>query len=349
MGRCTGCGNSLPAGARFCPLCGASAASGTPTQSMPAQPQVTQQSNTPYHSPSPYAGATAYGQDAPNNKGKIALAAGGGIIAVAIALFLLLKASGVLGAKPTETTAGSVLTAPQTVPNPAPVLQAPPVAAPSVKAPVLAPPKPVQNPMPEDVIAYLRWLKQFEKARRALKAKNEADLALVLGEMIKAPLEAVMKWDDPNAPTAMPTIRPETWQKLNGISDEWNKANALFQTYPPPNPCAPLAGSYQRMLQTVIGTQVKLTTTLATTLKSLEGTNGNANTDVQRTLQELYAEQNRKHMSRASDDAFVAADDALNRLRNQYTSMPEDIDKNHFNIADESRVSVPQAPMMPGM
>jgi hypothetical protein len=313
---------------------------------MPAQPQVTQQSNTPYQ-PSPY-GATNYGE-APNNKGKIALAAGGGIIAVAIALFLLLKASGVLGAKPTETTAGSVLTAPQTVPNPAPVLQAPPVAAPSVKAPILAPPKPVLNPMPEDVIAYLRWLKQFEKARRALKAKNEADLALVMGEMIKAPLDAVMKWDDPNAPTAMPVIKPETWQKLNGISDEWNKANGLFQSVTPPNACVPLGQAYQQMLATIVATQVKLTTTLATTLKAIQGNGGNANSDVQQTLQDLYAEQNRKHMSRASDESFMSADDALNRLRNQYTSMPEDIDKNHFNIADESRVSVPQAPIMPGM
>jgi hypothetical protein len=344
MARCTGCGNALPAGARFCPLCGASSTAGTPTQSMPA-PQVTPQGNA--YGQNPYA-ASAYAEPTPNKR-KIALAAGGGVLAIAIALFFLLKAAGVLGAKPTETTAGSVLTAPQTVPNPAPVLNAPKVTTPEVKAPVLAPPKAVENPMPDDIIRYLRWLKQFEKARRALKAKNEADLALVMGEMIKAPLDAVMKWDNPDAPTAMPVIRPETWQKLNGIADEWNKANALFQSNPPPNACVPLALSYKNMLSTVIGTQVKLTSMLSTSLKSLQQTNGTPSADIQQTLQELYAEQNRKHMSRASDRSFVDANTALDTLRSQYTSMPDDINKANFDIEDESRVSVPNAPMMPGM
>jgi hypothetical protein len=349
MARCTSCGNALPQGARFCPLCGTSSVTGTPTQSMPAQPpQVTQQ--IPYQQPSLRPGATVGGYEAPaSNKTKVALAAGAGTIVVALALFLLLKASGVLGAKPTETTAGSVLTAPQTIPNPAPVLQAPQVTPPSVKAPILTPPKAVENPMPDDIIAYLRWLKKFESARRSLKAKHEADLALVMAEMIKSPLEAVMKWDDVNAPTAMPVIKPETWAKLNGIQSDWNQANALFQTYPPPNPCVPLGLAYKNMLTTVIGTQVKLTSTLATTLKAIQGNNGNPTGDVQQTLQELYAEQNRKTMSRESDDAFANADSALNQLRDQYTSMPEDIDKRHFDIADESKVRVPTAPVMPGM
>ena len=172
--RCSGCGAQLAANSRFCSLCG--------RESSPVA-ATTGNSRTPTGNPLPGGAYAPPGTGYGGGKRNVALAATGGAIAVALALFLLLRAAGVLGAQGTNAPSAAVLTAPKTNPVAAPILNAP-ATEPSA-APILSPPGSKDIAMPEDVVAYLRWLKKFEAARRSLANRQEAKLTLILTNMIK--------------------------------------------------------------------------------------------------------------------------------------------------------------------
>lgn len=344
MGKCPGCGAQLAKGARFCSLCGTAIANSTLT-SQPNPPSQTMMPSRPTSSPT--AGYTPPVASTNGRSGKT-LWITGGAISLALVLFLLLKASGVLGAKSTETPTAAVLSAPQTRVVDAPVLNAPPVKAP--EAPVLTAPAMKGNPMPEDVIAYLRWLKRFEAARRSLTSRGAAQLLLTYANMVKGPLEDLMKEPDQQSnEVKINTNKSET--EVSSIIQEWNKATGLFQSYPPPNPCAALATSYNSMLVTVVQQQLKLLNIMTDTLGKASESGGKPTTDITQVLTQLMDENNNKHMSRAADNTLTTANGALDAVRNQYTDIPEDIDRNHFDIKEESSVNIPSVglPAVPGL
>ena len=332
MPRCTGCGNEAPASARFCPLCGKAVG---PTAAAPASVV-----------PASY-GA---GVPAPGNNGaaKIAIASLVGLLAVGAATFALVKASGVLGAKQTQIPASGVLTAPAVQTVQAPVLNAPQVKAPSVPnvtAPVLQAPTVAGNPMPADVIAYLRWLKQFEAARRDLQNRSEAQAIVALTEGQKHQLEGLMK--EPDEQKQGDTASKESAKNIASINQEWNNAASIFRQKMPPDACASLATSYNTMFGTVVS-QMGQILQIALSISS-PSQNPNQSNNMQQMLQKLIGEANNKGMSHSADAAFADANNALNAVRNQYTSMPADIDSAHFDIKTESNVAVQSVPISPGL
>lgn len=300
-------------------------------------------------------GQYAAAEPASGGKSKTPLIIGGSAVAGAIVLVLVLKASGLLGAKQTAAPAAGVLAAPQTQTAPAPILQAPRVDAPKPTAPVLTPPKGNENPMPDDVVAWLRWLKKVEAYRRQLKGDSDAQLIMAYMEMIKAPLQEMMKEPDEIKDSNM--VPKQAFAQMNALNQKWNQLAGVFQAGPQPpdwpagrpnlpEPCAPVAGAYNRMLGTVVSQQAQLLQLAQAGFQSVKP-DGGATPDVQNILSRLYGESANKGMSHAADATFVDSDSSLNALRDRYTSMPPDIDRYHFDIKDESKVSVPNAPSMP--
>ena len=304
MAKCRGCGSELPPVARFCPLCG---------QTAPL--------------PSP---ATARGlSDAPGPSGgdagrrKIALAAAAGATLIAIAAFLFVRASGILAApQPSVSSGGGILNAPSPNSVPAPILTPPAPAAP--QAPVLDVPKNAQNPMPEDVVRYLRWLKKFEEYRRNLEYKGMSELTVFTQQATTGALQGLLNAD----PTGEPTpVKPEN-NPVVGIGrviQDWNVAAQQFQRVPPPNPCATLASNYNQALTAGVAQMSSIQGMLTGALQSLQGSNGQATSVSKDTLTELYKQKSTRAGSVNVDTAYSQANAALDALRAQYTTMPEDI------------------------
>jgi hypothetical protein len=346
MARCTGCGSQLAANARFCSLCGKEAVPPTvmggntpsPTQPPRPNPQVTQYPTGQYVT-GQYPGAIA---ENPNQKRNLAIAGGIGALLAALALFLILRATGVLGAKPTEVNGGTVLNAPETKPVAAPVLNAPPVKAPEVNAPVLAPPKSKDNPMPEDVVAYLRWLKQFDAARRKLEHQGVAAYMQLPIQLTKYMMD---EFDENNAGQPKPQ-RNRIADDIGYVVQQMNEATGKFQQYPPPNPCAPLATAYLGSLATKTRQMAQMQGMVTTIFRSIDSS-GNSNESAQQMLPQLMQEMQSKTMSTEADAADTAATDALNTLRGQYTSMPADV--RDFSIKPVDTNLDPKNVMPPGL
>jgi hypothetical protein len=231
----------------------------------------------------------------------------GGAITLALVLFLLLKASGVLAAKKTDIPDAAVLAAPQTKVADAPILAAPETKQP--EAPVLAPPTIVGNPMPEDVIAYLRWLKKFDAARKSLEGRSEAQVMLTMTSMMVDPLKQAMNYDS-NQSDLKP-LSPERETEISGLIQEWNKAAQLFQSVNPPNPCATLAANYNGMLTSVIQQQSKLLGLIMDIVKNTSGNSDQSTDTLKKMLPSLVDENKNKYMSKEIDSAFANSDDAL--------------------------------------
>ncbi|GAB4466999.1 MAG: hypothetical protein OHK0029_38680 [Armatimonadaceae bacterium] len=344
MAHCTGCGAQVAANSRFCSLCGKEVAAPTvagknPT-AMPSQaPQPTQQ-----YGQSPYPGATTGTYAAPeaNNKKKIAIAAVVGSVVTALALVLILRTAGVLGAKPTEVNGGTVLTAPETRPAPAPILTAPQVTPPSVQAPVLTPPQAQENPMPEDVVAYLRWLKQFDAARRSLENRGIAAYMQLPVELTK---QMMNEFDENNAGQPRPQ-RNKIADEIGYVVQQMNEATGKFQQYPPPNPAAPLASAYLNSLSTKTRQMAEMQGMVTSIFRAID-TSGNSNSAAQEMLPKLMAEMQSKTMSQEADAADSGASNALNTLRGQYTSMPADV--RDFDIKPVNTNLDPRTVMPPGL
>lgn len=340
MSRCSGCGQNLAPNSRFCALCGKAAAPVAPT----------------LH------GAQTTGQYAAPPSGdtgrkKVALAAGGGAVAAAIILFLGLRASGLLGAKPTAAPVAGVLSAPQTQAAPAPLLAAPQTqVSPPPQTPVLTAPAQAGNPMPDDVAKWLRWLKWMEGRRTTLKNQSDAAAVIIIGEMMKAPLQEMMKEPDDIKEENM--ISKPALQKMAKMAVDWNEFTRDFQAGPQPpywaagtpnlpQACAPVAGAYNQMLTNIVQQQAQLQQILQQASESAGKSGGQATPDVQNALTQLYGQNNNKGMSQTVDATISSADGALNALRSRYTSVPSDIDRGQLDIRDQGTVNVPSAPTMP--
>ncbi len=272
-----------------------------------------------------------------NGGGKIAAAIGGGVVLLAIAGFLFAKATGVLSAKKTEAPVTGVLTAPPTQTVQAPVLQVPPVAAPKA-APVLNPPATVGNPMPEDIIAYLRWLKQFEAARKSLEAKSAQQMTLCLQDLIKEYTTGASMGllDGDSSGATPPEHKPMNYAAIiGGVIGEWNGAATVFQQKTPPNPCAPLATAYNGALTASVQQMSQLQSVMTNATASLKANNGQQTTNTQQSLTQLFQQKNGKQASQSVDGLYGSADSALNEVRNRYTDIPADISQAQFGIKSD--------------
>lgn len=338
MARCKACGTEAPPMARFCNICGAAVAPAT------AAPTAAASGPAPLR-PQPVP-AAAPAQGAGMNKAAL-VALVSGIVLIGAAAFLFAKSAGLLNAqKPTTPTAG-VITAPNVQPAQTPILTPPQPTAP--KDPLIQPPPTVGNPMPEDVIAWLRWLKWFEGERKRLETKSTGELILQLqtaikeyttGESLGLLDGSFENGDKPTKPA------PNYGAAIGKVVQEWNQAAGVYKgpaggNKPKlPDACAPLASSYGQALDAGIQEMTKLMTMMNNVLQSMSGQEGGAG--AQGALQQLLQEKGSKSASRSVDALFSDANSALDSLRSRYTDIPRDIDGSNFRVVSEgSSLSLP--------
>lgn len=332
MAKCPKCGTELAQYARFCSNCGNDTAA-QPANAAPA-----------YRSPSP----------SPNGQ-KTGLFVGGGLVALAIIAFFIARAAGLFSGAKAEPVSAGVLSAPQTQVVAAPILNAPPVStpgpAPVLRAPQMPPPR--TNPMPADVIDYLRWLKQFEAGRKGLEAKGQAQALVMMQDMLKEGLTGpadmnLLGGDSSEAPDhkANPAYNPAVFNK---IIQDWNAATAIFQQKSPPSVCTTLASNYNESLKASVVQMSGLTNMIQSVLAATKNTSSQSETAIRSARTKAYEEYGTKSTSRSIDQQYSAANDALDAVRSQYTNVPPDIDAAHFVIKSEGSQGIPGLPGLPGM
>ena len=312
MIRCLKCGSTLPPNTRFCSICG--------TEAVPPSGSVT-------------------GYAAPNldeqNKKRTAIALGGGAVVLVAGSLLWAFISGVFGAPKPTTSGAAVLTAPPAQTAQAPVLSAP---APSIAtAPIITAAPAQGNPMPEDVIAYLRWLKQFEAGRIALESKSEAQMMLVMQELIKVGMAGtagmgLLDGDSEEAskkPAARSTVDTKA---VNAVIGDWNNATGIFQAKSPPNPCATLASNYNAGMTGSVTAMSQILGAGVRAIDSINGAGGQKTGDASEVLTFLTDQKNNAGLSKGIEQSFAASNQSLDALRSQYTAIPADIDKAQFGI-----------------
>lgn len=321
MAKCPGCGSELPAAARFCPLCGRTVAPGSP-------PPLAAQTSA-------YAARDL--ADAPGPSGgdagrrKIALASmiALALLAVGGVLFWQVRAGILSAQKPAAGPAVGILNAPPTQTVQAPVLSAPAPQAPS--APVLQAPRTTERPMPADVIAYLRWLKKFEAARRSLEYQGMAELTVFTQKATTGAIEGLMNADPTGEPApARPEDNPVVG--IGKVIQQWNAATAQFMKVPPPDPCANLATNYGQALTAGVQQMSAIHGILTNALASIRGSGGQATDASKDALGELYRQKSSRSGSVSVDQAYANANAALDAVRSQYTSLPDDINRQNFDI-----------------
>jgi hypothetical protein len=347
MARCKACGTEAPAMARFCNICGAAvaAASAPPANAatpMPAarpqptaygQPQPTQYAQ-------PLSAAPQPSQSTGMNKAAIA-ALVSGVVLIGAAGFLFAKSAGLLNAQKPTSPSGAVINAPNTQPAQAPVLSAPQPQMP--QAPIMKPPGTIGNPMPADVIAWLRWLKWFEGERKRLEAKSAGELVVQLQNAIKEYMTgeslglldgSFESGDAPKKPA------PNYGEQIAKVIGEWNQAANVYKTpgaanKPPlPDACAPLASGYGTALDAGIAEMSKLMNTLNSALGSMSGQGGDAS-GAQNIVRDLMGQKSSKSASKSVDALFIDANAALDAVRNRYTDIPPDINATNFRVISE--------------
>jgi hypothetical protein len=339
MAKCPKCGTELAAFARFCSNCGYDTG---------AQPANSANATQAYGSPSgppPGAGPSGDGN-------KTGLFIGGGLVALAIVAFFIARAAGLFSGAKAEAPSTGVLSAPQTQVVAAPVLNAPPVAAPTapvLRAPQMAtPPPPRTNPMPPDVIDYLRWLKRFDTGRQQLASQGEAQMMIMLQDFTKEYMTGqslgLLDGDSGNGKTPQEQkgldITP-----INNVIQDWNKATAIFQQKQPPAPCTTLASNYKGALASAVAQMSQVTSAFVGATQSIKNSGGQKTADAQQTLTQLMQEKNGRTSSQSIDGSLQGANDALDAVRNQYTDIPQDIDAQHFSIkVDGGSLKLPGLP-----
>lgn len=344
MARCKACGTEAPAMARFCSICGAAVAAATPPPVSAATPPTAtrpQPQPTAYGQPAYAAPSAGQPQTAPGmNKAAIA-ALVSGIVLIGAAGFLFAKSAGLLNAQKPSSPTGAVINAPNTQPAQAPILTPPQPSDP--KAPVIKPPATIGNPMPADVIAWLRWLKWFEGERKRLEAKSAGELVVQLQNAIKEYMtgESLGLLDGSFESGEKPTKTPPNYgEQIAKVIGEWNQAASVYKTpgaanKPPlPDACAPLASGYGLALDAGIAEMSKLMNTLNSTLGAMAGQGGDTSA-AQNAVRDLMAQKSSKSASKSVDALFIDANAALDSLRNRYTDIPPDISASNFRVVSE--------------
>lgn len=330
MARCKACGTEAAATARFCSICGAAVAAPAPTPS-PTLPPPPRSSPIRTAAPTP-TGSPAYGapQAAPagNGNGKTALWIGSGLLVVCAAGFLFAKSSGLLGAKSPGLPQSQVLAAPQTQAAPAPVLGAPRLDAP--KSPVMSQPDPIGSPMPEDIIAYLRWLKALNGRLQTMHSDTVSMSTGILTTLYGDIANMASETDAPDP--SKPPNTSATVQKLQKIVQDLNVVTGEFQGRTPPNPCAPLATEYNKALATTVTQTASMAQVYTKLINALAKDASQGTAESQTMLPDLMREMNGGGMSKSADAGFNSSDASLNALRDRYTQIPSDIAPGNFQL-----------------
>lgn len=351
MTRCLKCGSTLAPHARFCSVCGAESAPPSPVTGASnvtqqgINPNVTQGfSRTSAFGASELGRTTAltaennpYGPNSDaENKKRMAIVWGGGAALAIMAGLIFATASGLLGAKKPNSGGAAVLSAPPAKTVQAPVLTAP--APTTENAPVLDAPAAKNVPMPADVIDYLRWLKKFESGRVALESKSEAQMLLVVQELIKVGMVGTKSMGlldgdseevSRNATNAGPTIDTRA---VNAVIGDWNTAAGIFQQRTPPDVCATLASNYNGGLTSSVKSMTEVLGAGVRAVESINSAGGEKTGDASDVLSFLTDQKNNAGMSKNIEGFFTASDQSLDMVRSQYTSIPADIDKPQFTI-----------------
>ncbi|MFM7186703.1 MAG: hypothetical protein ACKO14_02675 [Armatimonadota bacterium] len=310
MEKCTGCGGGIPDSARFCPLCGKSIAAAT---TAPAFGKLAPPTSVP-DSPTAASHTSVGVQD--SKKWIIVGVAAIGLLGLGA---FLAKTAGLLGSQPTATKSTAILAPPQTQTAAAPILQAPTTEAP--QSPVLTPPGQTGIPMPEDVIAYLRWLKQYHADLRQVSSSLEGVAMQIIPTMTVNGYNQLFNEDENriNVPG-----QDQTRGRLLEVTSQLNQMAARFNGVRPPDPCAPLAGQYQQSMNLHLQQIAKLATLLEKIMENPA--------DAASLLPELTGEMGSKSMSGQADSAVKGADQQLNTLRERYIDIPSDINRGTFQI-----------------
>ena len=323
MARCKACGTEAPAMARFCNICGAAvtAASAPPASaatSMPAaRPQPTQ------YAP-PTAAAPPQNQSTGMNKAAIA-ALVSGVVLIGAAGFLFAKSAGLLNAQKPSSPSGAVINAPNTQPAQAPVLSAPQPQMP--QAPIMKPPGTIGNPMPEDVIAYLRWLKWYDGELQKLMAKLESIGINAVPTLYLSAMDQIQSDDSEQKGNNAQNLKDQ----MNQIASDMNQAAAIFSQKNPPDACANLATTYREGMNESVRQSAALTQLI---IKIIDSFADMSNGDQQRKadLPGLMKEMQGGGLSNRADLTRNSASQSLNTLRDRYTDIPPDISASNFQI-----------------
>jgi hypothetical protein len=94
--------------------------------------------------------------------------------------------------------------------------------------------------------------------------------------------------------------------------------------------------TYNGALSTSVSEMSQIMGGFQSAMESLKGTNGQPTSDMMSVLTNLKAEHRSHEGSKSIDQQYGDANDALDRVRDQYTNIPPDIDARHFQIKSES-------------
>lgn len=311
MAQCSKCGGAAQASAKFCPLCG--------TQLI--KEDTLTFGRTGQQNPIVSSGALASDVTRLPRQFNPKMWASGAALAVALlglGIFLA-KTAGILGASPSSTKTTAVLAPPQTQTVSAPILQAPAIT--KVEMPVLTPPAQTSTPMPEDVIAYLRWVKQYHADLKQLSSALEGVAMQIIPTLSVNGYNQLFGEEENRINVPGQT---QATAKLAQVSQQLNLMLSKFNSVRPPDSCAPLASQYQQAVTVHMQQIAKIATVLEKIMTNPEG--------AAQLLPELTAESGSKNMSQSADASLKGADDQLNAVRTRYSDIPSDIGAGTFQV-----------------
>lgn len=254
---CPKCGKPSVAGAAFCMHCGQRFAPATPVMA-PAQGQV----------PMMQGAAPAFPNPNINSK-KTTWVAIGTALAMILAIFFGLKASGILqfGAKNPKLES---LKAEGNLSNQE-LLKAegqdpsiPLLRAEGSQAPPLLNQSAQRTEMPADIRRWLEHLEAIEKRKNDLSMKQLSQMA-VLAQTLKVLGGGGMgTWNEEEVGFGGDTGPSETTKSsFDAMRPEWNQLIQDFHSYPPPAECKPIADDYSRAISEIPGMNSDLADILA--------------------------------------------------------------------------------------
>ena len=198
------------------------------------------------------------------------------------------------------------------------------------------------QPMPADVVAYLRWLKWFESERHRMQLNQVFSLA---------PLATTAAYADLLSEDAPPIQGPPELavakrfeERVSPVVRGWGATVEVFDKQPVPAACQELAQSYRTALTT---TKSAVGTILEKTVGTIKQLAGQKNKEelAQPTLSWLTDQRDNKALANRADDGFYGANLALEQLRNRYRDIPADLTPAHFHIVpEESKLKLPSLP-----
>ncbi len=288
--KCEKCGQQLPEGAGFCPVCGTQVAHDPSDENRPVHhSQVVEKK--------PKTSATTY-----------IILAMAGLALLAIIAALVVHFTGALTDAPEPRGLESnVLDAPESVGPDSGLLDAPEANRPEVpKVPLATKPKPTQ-----DMIDYLNHVEEIEKKRHELLADTSTAYSLMATDQADTLIGMFDIAMDPNAD--MEDIDPlkKTREELVRQYENWRKLLARYDSKTAPQPLAAFSGAYRE----VIFEEAKAIGKVAVSMQELDMTSKTDMTGVLKSLQSMKSDPN---LQSSLDKTVEKADDRLDQVVARY-------------------------------